>query len=336
MNSDPVVTVLMPVFNGARHLGKTLENLKRQTFSEFEILMIDDGSSDDSVEIARACADPRLRVLSNPTNLGLVASLNRGLAEARGVFVARQDADDPANENRLHRQVEFLRGNPSVPLMGSDARLIDDNGRWCGRWRTGGSADLVRWDCGFRTPFAHSSAMFRRDIIMNRFGGYHDCRACEDLDLWGRVATEFPVVTLREELISYRQHARSVMAGEHAGAGVARSLAIHSILRRNLISMAPGLPVEQLELIAGVWSQVVPNADWCAYFSAIHELRLAYLRGHRTLRGLNRLVADQHYMLACRMPTSCRFQFFSAIWQHDRSTAIFLPWLRLAGLFLQK
>jgi glycosyltransferase involved in cell wall biosynthesis len=336
MSGSPAITVLMPVFNGARHLAETLESLNKQSFSDFEILLINDGSTDNSMEIARASGDSRLRIVSSPTNIGLVASLNRGLAEAQGVFVARQDADDPAHKDRLDQQIQFLRGNPSVPLLGSDATVIDDTGRWCGRWRTGGSADLVRWDCGFRTPFAHSSAMFRRDIVWDRFGGYRDCRACEDLDLWGRVAAEFPVVTLPIPLISYRQHAESVMAGEHAGAGIERSRAIHGILHRNLTALAPGTPQADIDCIADVWSQPVPCANWERYFAALHDVRLGFLRGHRRLRGMDRILADQHYMLACRMPRPDRSRFLAAMLHHDRRVFFRMPWARLTLLSLRK
>jgi len=326
----------MPVFNGACHLTETLGSLKQQSFDDFEILMVDDGSTDDSLKIAAASGDSRLRTLSNPTNLGLVASLNRGLADARGVFVARMDADDLAHRDRLSRQMEFLRGNPSVPLLGSDARLIDARGRWLGRWRTGGSADLVRWDCGFRTPFAHSTAIFRRQMILDRFGGYRDCRACEDLDLWGRIAAEFPVVTMREPLVSYRQHGMSVMAEEHASSGSARSEAIQAILERNLAMLAPGTPQADIDYIAGVWSKDEPGGDWAKYFLAVHALRLGFLRGHRDLRGLSAMLADQNYMLACRMRSSERIRFLGALLRHNRRGALRIPWIRLAVLSLRK
>jgi glycosyltransferase involved in cell wall biosynthesis len=336
MTGNPTVTVLMPVFNGARHLAETLESLQRQTFSDFEILVVDDGSTDDSMQIVRNVGDPRIRVISNDRNLGLVASLNRGSAEARGVFVARQDADDPARHDRIARQVQFMQGNPSIPLLGSDALLIDDSGRWVGRWRSGGSADLVRWDCGFRTPFSHSSAMFRRDIIVNRFGGYRDCRACEDLELWGRVASELPVVTLRQNLISYRQHGGSVMAGEHASNGGERRTALYDVLVANLRNLAPGTPDEQVATIATAWSQPMPDVDWVSYFAAVDGLKLGFLRGQRFLRGLGRVQADQNYMLLNRIVRKNRYSFLAALRRSDQRAFLRLPWLRVGLMLLRR
>lgn len=335
MSDVPAVTVLMPVFNGARHLRSTLESLQKQTFPDFEVLLVDDGSTDDSVSIAQSLGDPRIRILANAKNLGLVESLNRGLTDARGIFIARLDADDLCRQDRLAQQIQFLRGNPAVPLIGSDARLIDANGRWCGRWRTGGSADLVRWDCGFRTPFAHSSAMFRRDVILNRFGGYRNCRACEDLDLWGRVASGFPVVTQPVCLISYRQHQASVMAGEHASTGEDRSIAIRKILKSNLYALAPGTPEPCLDVIAMAWSQSEPDVHWDAYFAAVDAVRLAFLRGHRTLRGFMRLQADQNYMLFNRLPSSKRVLFLKELYRADRHVFLRLPWIRVAIMMLR-
>ncbi len=336
MAENPTVTVLMPVFNGARHLASTLESLQKQIYSDFELLIVDDGSTDASMKIVENVGDPRIRVISNGRNLGLVASLNCGLAGARGVFVARQDADDPARSDRLVRQVQFMQGNPSVPLLGSDALLIDDKGRWVGRWRSGGSADLVRWDCGFRTPFSHSSAMFRRDIVMGRFGGYQDYRACEDLELWGRMAAELPVVTLRQSLISYRQHGGSVMAGEHASNDNTRISALYDVLVANLRNLAPGTSDDQVALIATAWSQPIPDADWVSYFAAVHELKLGFLRGHRFLRGLGRVQADQNYMLLNRIRSQSRHSFLAALRRSDARAFLRLPWARIGFLLLRR
>ena len=178
--------------------------------------------------------------------------------------------------------------------------------------------------------------MFRRDIILERFGGYRDCRACEDLDLWGRVAAEFPVVTLPTPLVSYRQHAQSVMAAEHAGTGDAKTKAIQTILHRNLAALAPGMPQADIDCIAAVWSQPVPSANWARYFAAFHDVRLGFLRGHRRLRGLDRMVADQHYMLAGRMPRSERSRFVAAMLHHEPRLIFHMPWVRLTLLSLRK
>lgn len=325
--TTPAVTVLLPVFNGARHLPAAIESVLRQRFCDFELLAIDDGSTDESPRLLRKIADPRVRVLRNERNLGLVATLNRGLAEARGEWIARQDADDVSAPGRLAAQMSFARGNPSVPLVGSDAWLIDDAGRSRGRWRTGGHADLVSWDLCFRAPFAHGSALFRRSIVAERFGGYRALPACEDLDLWARVAAEFPVVTLRQPLMKYRLHRGSIMAAAEADGR--RRAAVREILERHMVTVAPGTTAEDRAEISAAWSGGLPT-DWAAYFAAVRALELGFLRGRRAAPGLASLRAEQYYALyfrACR--AGAGGAFLRALARADAAALPRLPWVRM-------
>jgi len=325
--TTPAVTVLLPVFNGGRHLRAAVESVLGQSFCDFELLAIDDGSTDESRRLLEGFSDPRLRVLSNERNLGLVATLNRGLAEARGEWIARQDADDVSAPGRLAAQMSFARGNPSVPLLGADAWLIDDEGRARGRWRTGGHADLVSWDLCFRAPFAHGSALFRRRIVAERLGGYQPLPACEDLDLWARVAAEFPVVTLRQPLMKYRLHRESIMASaENAGD---RRAAVREMLERHMATVAPGTEPAQRREISAAWSGGLPG-NWMGYFAAVKALELGFLRGRRAAPGLARLQAEQHYALyfrACRIGVGG--DFLRALARADVAMLPRLPWVRM-------
>jgi glycosyltransferase involved in cell wall biosynthesis len=324
--SGPAVTVLMPVFNAARHVRESVASVLRQSFCDFELLAIDDGSTDESAKILASLGDPRVRVLRNERNLGLVATLNRGLAEARGEWIARQDADDLSAPGRLASQMAFARGNPAVPLVGSDALLIDDAGRPRGRWRTGGHADLVAWELCFRAPFAHSSALFRRSIVCERLGGYREMRACEDLDLWSRVATEFPVVTLREPLVKYRLHEASIMACAEDDAE--RIEAVRGVLERHMAAMAPGLADAERACIAAAWSGGA-TPGWRAYFDAVAMLELNFLRGRRKPPGFSRVLADEHYSLWFRAGRPAAF--LVALAKADPSLFATMPWLRMAA-----
>lgn len=325
--SAPAVTVLMPVFNGARYLREAVRSVLAQTFTDFELLAIDDGSTDESLAILSEMPDSRIRIERNARNMGLVATLNRGLAEARGEWIARQDADDLSAPGRLASQMEFMRGNPAVPLIGSDAWLIDGNGRPTGRWRTGGHADLVAWDLCFRAPFAHGSALFRRSVVADRMGGYHDMKACEDLDLWSRIAREFSVATLRQPLMKYRLHEASIMSA--AAKDRVRGKAVQGILQRYMEAMAPGLGEAERECIATVWGGGKPE-NWRIYFEAVRALELGFLRGRRRPPGFSRLVAEQHYALYYRERRHRRV-LLQALAEVDRGMLAHLPWLRMAA-----
>jgi hypothetical protein len=180
----------------------------------------------------------------------------------------------------------------------------------------------------FRAPFAHSSAVFRRSIVQ-RIGGYRDLRACEDLDLWGRIAADFPVVTLRQPLVKYRLHGESIMAG--AGQDAVRQRDVKSTLERHIMQVAPGFAADARERLATAWSagQV---SDWIAYFDAVKSLELCFSRGRRKPPGFARVLADEHYSLWHRTgrPAAC-LRALAAI-QPDLIPS--MPWLRMAACAL--
>lgn len=329
---NPAVTVLMPVFNGARYLRESIGSVLGQTFPDWELLLVDDGSTDESGKIAMSFGDGRVRVIRSEQNVGLVATLNRGLAEARGDFVARLDADDVCSRDRLAEQWSFARGNPTVPLIGSDAGLISESGRYAGRWWTAGSADLVRWELCFRTPFAHSSAFFRRKLVVEKFGGYRDRRASEDLDLWSRIGRQHPVVTLRQPLVKYRQHARSIMAVANADGGIDDG---RENLRENIAAAAPGLDSAMAGVIADAWSGRWPES-WTDYCEAVAELRRGFLRGRGGLPGLVGVVADENYTLWCRARAAGKDAgFLRALRRSAGSDFLRMPWLRVGAALVR-
>jgi len=164
--SDPTVSVLLPVRNAGPYLDACLESLERQTLIDFEVVTVDDGSGDGSGDRLDSWASlkPWLRVLHQPPE-GLVAALNRGLAACRGSLVARMDADDISERDRLEQQVGFLVRHPDVAVVGSWYRIVDHDGRQVGERRVPCTDLEIRWMLDFCSPFAHSAVMIRRTSI---------------------------------------------------------------------------------------------------------------------------------------------------------------------------
>jgi Glycosyl transferase family 2 len=218
MTSGARVTVLLPVFDGGLYLGQAIESVLAQTLSDFELLVIDDGSQDESLAVARSYRDPRLRVLENGRNRGLTATLNRGLREAKAPLVARLDADDVCVPERLERQVDAMARRPELALLGSQAAVIDAAGRRVALLARGCEPETIRWELLFNNAFVHSSVVFRRDLVLGAFGGYDErIRYCQDFDLWSRLARAHPVANLDRELVRCRAHASSMTATGGAG-----------------------------------------------------------------------------------------------------------------------
>jgi glycosyltransferase involved in cell wall biosynthesis len=205
----PTVTVLMSVYNGAPYLAEAVGSILGQTFSEFELLVVDDGSTDDSAAILQACTDTRLKVIKNESNLGLIASLNRGLEAIRGEYVARMDADDIALPNRLQRQVEFLRASPRTGLCGTWFRTFGGDRSTVVHPPT--AADDTAARLFYESPLGHPTVMFRRALLEEHELRYsREYPHAEDFELWTRFARVTELANVPEVLLRYRQHEEQV------------------------------------------------------------------------------------------------------------------------------
>lgn len=208
----PAVTVLMSVYNGEEFLPCALASIFSQTFPDFELWVIDDGSTDRSAEILAGIDDPRLQVLTNTRNIGLTASLNRGLKEARGAYIARLDADDLALPQRLARQKAILDKQPGVGLVGSFAGKIDESGQPSGQWATPLEPEDIYYLLNFRNCLTHSTVMFRRDLVLSLNGYREDLRYAQDYDLWFRLSKKTRLALMPEILVLWRQGRQGISA----------------------------------------------------------------------------------------------------------------------------
>lgn len=200
----------MPVYNGERWLSEALESVLSQSLRDIEVIAVDDGSSDGSRAILERLAsiDGRLTVVTNETNLGISAALNRGRRVARSPYIARLDADDVALPERLSRQAEFLDAHSSVAAVGGAAVLIDADGQRASTIHFPTSSAAIHANLLRRTCLAHPAVMLR-GAALEEVGGYR-LDHVEDLDLWLRLSERFELANLAEPVILYRQHPRQV------------------------------------------------------------------------------------------------------------------------------
>lgn len=208
MSEDPKVTVLMPVYNGEKYLREAIESILDQTFTDFEFLIINDGSTDGSVGIVESYKDRRIRLVHNEKNLGLIASLNRGMELARGEYIARMDCDDISLPLRLEKQVVFMDAHPEIGVCGSWAKVIDENGNVNGSIKalTGKSIKRLCWR---PSPFIHPTCIIRSSLLKeNRYSeGYPHA---EDYELWLRLSKKTVFFNLKDYLLYYRIHLGNV------------------------------------------------------------------------------------------------------------------------------
>mgnify|MGYP001166116213 CR=1 FL=1 len=206
-NAPPRVTVLMSVYNGRAFLERSLGSILRQTWRDFEFLIIDNCSTDDGWTFlqARARQDARIRLLRNERNLGLAASLNRGLQEARGEYIARMDADDAARPARLARQVEFMERHADVGICGGQILRHVGAQTHVGRYPL--SAEACDVTLLFHACFPHPAVMLRRAALQTG-PHFYDARfeQAEDYDLWARMAETVRGCNLPHILLDYYCH----------------------------------------------------------------------------------------------------------------------------------
>jgi glycosyltransferase involved in cell wall biosynthesis len=208
MNDRPAITVLMTVFNGGRHLAPAVQSILSQSHTDFEFLIVDDASTDGSIEALRyfAAGDSRIRLLLNDCNKGQTACLNQGLREAKGKWIARQDADDLSLPGRLAAQWAVIQSCPGLVLVGVNGWIIDEKGTCSGLIHAPLHDSGIRWSMPFKNPFIHTGVMFRAGE------GFYDeeFKICQDWEFWSRLAERGRLANLSDRLVAYRHSEKSL------------------------------------------------------------------------------------------------------------------------------
>lgn len=211
---QPTVSVILAVLNGEDYLEQALDSVLSQSFSDFELLVVDDGSTDRTTEILRryAEAESRIRLLRHPRPQGLTASLNEGLALAQGEFIARIDHDDTWRPDKLAKQVARMRSQPSLGLLGTAYVDMDAKGQVISAVKSAGheAPEVVRQHMVRGNPFFHSSVIFRREHGGQPWRYDEAFKAAQDYELWSRIMMVAPASILDEVLCARRIDGRNI------------------------------------------------------------------------------------------------------------------------------
>ncbi|MEX6689662.1 glycosyltransferase [Danxiaibacter flavus] len=195
-----LLTVLMPVYNASAHLREAMASILQQTFTNFELLIVNDGSTDDTVKIIREYNDPRIRLLENEKNMGISETLNIGIRAASSDLIARMDADDICYPNRLQKQYEFMKENPDCAMVSCYVRVISNDGVFV---RQEIHRDrFLYYTLQFECNIYHPAVMFRRQPVMQV--NMYDRPYAEDYDLFWKIASVYKINQIEEVLMDYR------------------------------------------------------------------------------------------------------------------------------------
>lgn len=203
--TTPLISVILPVYNAGEYIEESVKSVLAQTYGNFELIIINDGSKDNSEEIIRKIEDKRIRYYYQP-NCGMAKTLNRGIDLANGALIARQDADDISLPERFEKQVDFLVKNSDTGLVGTWAEIIPAKNDVRRFHKHPAEDTQLKIDLFFNNPFVHSSVMMRRDIL-KRVGYYNVAKdsLIQDYDLWARFSRVTKIANLPEVLVCYRE-----------------------------------------------------------------------------------------------------------------------------------
>jgi glycosyltransferase involved in cell wall biosynthesis len=230
----PLVSIIMPVYNAEKYLAEAIKSILTQTLTNFEFIIIDDGSTDGSLEIIQhfSLEDQRVRLIKNDQNLGVADSLNKGIMAARGIYIARMDADDISMPERLQKQTDFLRLNPKLGFCGSWVEAKSESRDMV--WEYPISNEAIRCRLLFANSFAHPSVIFSRDLfVKNKLFYNRAYETAEDYELWVRALEVTQATNLGDVLLVYRIHSHQVSA-KNLNRQFLTTQDVHRVLIQNL------------------------------------------------------------------------------------------------------
>jgi len=203
----PLVSVIMPAYNAEKFAEKAIQSILNQTLKNFELIIINDASSDKTLSIIKKFQknDSRIKIITNNKNLQIASSLNIGIKHARSNFIARMDIDDFSYPDRLLQQYNLLKSNEKVAVVGTDMIIVDRQDKEISKREYPTESHELKKLMFRYSPFGHPTVMMRKDIFHN-VGGYNETKVpCEDIDLWFKIGKDFEFASIGKALLRYRQ-----------------------------------------------------------------------------------------------------------------------------------
>lgn len=286
------VSVLMPAYNAASHIREAIRSVLVQSFQDFELIVVNDGSSDATSAIVAAMGDPRIRLVDSTTNIGLVAALNLGLSQCSGTFIARMDADDISAVNRLAHQVQYLVAHPETGLIGGAIRYLHET-------QLGETVKFptrhqdIAAHMLFYCPLAHPAVMFRREMLALWSPFYDAAYAhAEDYHLWARLLQHAHAANLAETVLDYRVHDKQVSAARKSiQYEVSRRVRAEMLEAAGVGACAEDLALHEsatLEQSSGGWRYLDALAKWFERIEAANSTTFYWESA-----ALNRVLTDR-------------------------------------------
>ncbi|WP_281796914.1 glycosyltransferase family 2 protein [Desulforhabdus amnigena] len=302
-STNPEITVLMSCYNAGRWLHEAIDSVLQQTFKNFEFIILDDGSEDETWNIIQSyCSRDKRIVAIRKENTGLADSLNVGIAHAKGTWIARLDADDLCEPTRLEEQIAFIRKNPEIVLLGTGFLEINDSGSVLKRHSYPAKHDqLLHRLKRSMAFFPHSSAFYRTDLVQRVHGYNPRIKRSEDTDLWLRLSEKGKLGCFKKPLVRIRKHSEQISL-DQAGK---RQLCDSTAARVCYFLRSSGIPDPSASNEEADWSSFlewvenrIDQESVCEKRKAWNAARSEFLQAKNRLTGIirfsNRLLHSSH------------------------------------------
>ncbi len=305
----PLVSVVMPVYNGEKYVRQTMESILRQTFTDFEFLIVDDGSTDRTFAIVQEYAANDSRIIAiHQENKGKPATRNILCALARGTYIAVTDSDDISLPERLQEEVRYMEAHPQIGVVGTWAECIDGTGRVTKVLRHPCSPAVAVWSLFLRNPISHSAALIRRSAGED-VGWYRDY-ASDDYDLWSRISANYDIANIPQILVQYRVWAGNFTA-MHEGAEEATARIV--IRERSALLLGEDISEDSVRALRLVMEggQILSSDQISMASSLCRRLSAAFMRSRPLSfsdRQQIRTIVSEYYFLLARH--AARYSFW--------------------------
>jgi glycosyltransferase involved in cell wall biosynthesis len=265
LKAMPIVSVLMPTYNSGPYLEGALKSILGQTFQDFELVVIDDGSTDSTLAFLESISDARVKIVRNDRNIGLVSTLLKGLTHCGGRYIARMDHDDISFDDRFFKQVNYLDKHPEIDVLGGAIQFFGDEQPKSVHVFPGGH-DEIRAGLLFYCTLAHPALMFRRELVDQGLFQYSDAyRHAEDYHLWSQLLRQAKSANLDDCILMYRLHLKQISSGQSS-----KQYEVSRQVRKLMLEQA-GVPFSDSDLV--LHEQIILERDepsW-AYLNSVAE-----------------------------------------------------------------
>lgn len=304
--SNPSLSIIMPVYNASQFVSEAIQSALNQTYKDLELIIINDGSSDNSKSIIKSFTDSRIKYFENKKNSGIVFSRNRGLKLANGEYIGMLDADDIAFPEKFEEQIAFLQKNTSFGMVGSWARFIDKEGKpISGSWKLTASPERIPSIMFFKNYFLQSAVLYRSSCIRN-YTFKRGFDILEDYLIWLEIIKDYKCWNLQKYLVSYRIHGGGVTK-KHSGEKLEKEKKVFRILFQELKLDPTSQELEMHLLIRN--DQKISDIKT---LKSIEKWLLKILEKNRSLgvynqKQLEKVVLNR-WLKACYKTTDSRFK----------------------------